>query len=662
MDPISAQSVLATAGAAAGDATYVDDVFSTAVYKGNSSGTGSGDEQTITTGIDNTEKSLIWFKNRSGSSDHGLFDTERTSPDYRWIKSNESDAEVQSAAVLKDRTTTGFTVVNAENGSGVAMTNPSNNEKMVAWNFRAMPGFFDVVTYTGTSGNQTISHNLGSVPGMILVKELDQGMEWCVYHRSLGNGKRVVLNSPAAAETNSNYWPSAPTSTTFTVGSDGSNGFNGWNYVAYIFAHDDQSFGTDGDEAIIKCGSYTGNGQASGTAVNLGFEPQWVMIKASGYGNWVMQNTMTGMNLESSQNGVTVGNGLSANTDGAESGYSPNILATSTGFEARNTSSYTNGSGAEYVYIAIRRPHKPPESGTDVFAIDTSDATSPSPPQFTSGFVTDFIIRKTMNGANNQVGSRKQGLKYMSTYSQNQADWGTSLTWDFMDGWSNSSGVDTDLFCYMFKRASGFMDVVTYVGNGTSGRTVSHNLGVVPELMIVKGINYTGTWAVYSSVTGNTKYQRWESREISATTSFWNSTTPTSTQFTLGSNNNVNGSYNYVAYLFATLDGVSKVGSYTGTGYDINVDCGFTAGARFIMIKRTDTLVTGSQPSTWYIYDTTNGIVNNNDDPYWVTHSAVSAVTSTDYIDPLNAGFTVKSTAPAALNASGGTYLFLAIA
>ena len=312
--------------------------------------------------------------------------------------------------------------------------------------------------------------------------------------------------------------------------------------------------------------------------------------------------------------------------------------------------------------MAIRRQNKPPESGTDVFAIDTSDATPPSPPQFTSGFVTDFIIRKTMDAANNQVGSRLQGVKYMSTYSENQGSAATLLTWDFMDGWSNSSGVDTDLFCYMLKRAPGFMDVVTYVGNGTSGHTVSHNLGVVPELIIVKGINYTGVWAAYSSVTGNANYLRLNTRDPSTSTSFWNSTTPTSTQFTLGNNNNVNGSYNYVAYLFASLDGISKVGSYTGTGSDIDVDCGFSAGARFVMIKRTDTEVVGTYESTWYIWDTTNGIVSGNDDPYWVTHSAVAAVTNTDFIDPLNAGFTVNSSAPDALNVSGGTYLFFAIA
>ena len=111
----------------------------------------------------------------------------------------------------------------------------------------------------------------------------------------------------------------------------------------------------------------------------------------------------------------------------------------------------------------------------------------------------------------------------------------------------------------------------------------------------------------------------------------------------------------YIAYLFATLAGVSKVGSYTGTGADLNVDCGFSSGSRFILIKRTDS--TGD----WYVWDSLRGITAGND-PYLLLNSTAAEVTSTDYIDPLSSGFTVTSSAPAALNASGGSYIFLAIA
>jgi hypothetical protein len=202
------------------------------------------------------------------------------------------------------------------------------------------------------------------------------------------------------------------------------------------------------------------------------------------------------------------------------------------------------------------------------------------------------------------------------------------------------------------------MDVVCYTGDGTGSRDIAHNLGVTPELIIFKSRSATEDWKVTSS----------------GTVTLLNSDSPfnvaalaggylTSQSATLirtvpysGSEAAVNTSAaTYIAYLFATLAGVSKVGSYTGTGATLNVDCGFTAGARFILIKRTDS--TGD----WYTYDSARGISAGND-PYLLLNTTAAEVTGTDYIDPLNAGFTVTSSAPAGLNASSGSYIFLAIA
>jgi hypothetical protein len=133
-------------------------------------------------------------------------------------------------------------------------------------------------------------------------------------------------------------------------------------------------------------------------------------------------------------------------------------------------------------------------------------------------------------------------------------------------------------------------------------------------------------------------------------------TTPTASVFSLGTAANTNNSGdNYVAYLFATLAGVSKVGSYTGSGTTKQIDCGFTGGARFVLIKRTD--VAGA----WYVWDSARGIVSGND-PYLLLNSSAAEVTNTDYIDTYSAGFEISSTAPAAINANGGTFVFLAVA
>lgn len=97
------------------------------------------------------------------------------------------------------------------------------------------------------------------------------------------------------------------------------------------------------------------------------------------------------------------------------------------------------------------------------------------------------------------------------------------------------------------------------------------------------------------------------------------------------------------------------MGIYTGTGTTLSIDCGFTSGARFVMIKRRDT------SGDWYVWDTARGIVSGND-PYLLINSTAAEVTSTDYIDPLASGFQITSTAPAAINASGGSFIFLAVA
>jgi hypothetical protein len=176
-------------------------------------------------------------------------------------------------------------------------------------------------------------------------------------------------------------------------------------------------------------------------------------------------------------------------------------------------------------------------------------------------------------------------------------------------------------------------------------------------MMIFKCRTNTNGWAVYHSYLGNTKVIILQSNGTPITNSAWfNNTTPTDSVFTVGSGSAVNqNTIPIISYHFASVSGISKVGSYSGTGSNVDVNCGFTSGARFVLVKRTDS--TGD----WYLWDSERGIVAGND-PYLFLNSTAAQVTSTDYIDPLSSGFTITSSAPAALNASGGTYIFLAIA
>jgi hypothetical protein len=214
----------------------------------------------------------------------------------------------------------------------------------------------------------------------------------------------------------------------------------------------------------------------------------------------------------------------------------------------------------------------------------------------------------------------------------------------------------------MFKRAKGFFDVVAYTGDGVAGRTVNHSLGVVPEMIWAKKRGGSTAWSVYHSGTGNTKASQLNDI-YTFTDTKWNNTSPTDSLFYLNASSDVNGGYQgtYIAYLFATLAGVSKVGSYTGNGSNQNIACGFSAGARFVLIRRTDAGAGSYTGNDWYIWDTTRGIVTGND-PHLSLNTTAAQVTTNDSIDPQSAGFTVNQVSATDINVSSGEYIFLAIA
>jgi len=200
----------------------------------------------------------------------------------------------------------------------------------------------------------------------------------------------------------------------------------------------------------------------------------------------------------------------------------------------------------------------------------------------------------------------------------------------------------------MFRRAPGFFDIVANTSETSVSRTIDHNLGVAPELIISKGRDKESFWVVNDA----THYLRLNKSDADLGVPIFDNFTARSFDIAAGT---WSAGESHIAYLFASVPDVSKVGSYTGTATDLDIDAGFTNGSNFVLIKRTDS--TGD----WYLWDSTRGITTGND-PYLLLNSAAVEVTNTDYIDPLNAGFTITSSAPAALNANGGEYIYLAIA
>jgi hypothetical protein len=640
---------------------YIEDVFSTWLYQGT--GTVAGSTQTITNNIDLSGKGgMVWIKDR-GIKDHFLFDTNRGI--WKYLRSNTTDAEPGvNEDALSAFNSNGFTLTGDNNvNQNFATNNPQGN--YASWTFRDQAKFFDVVTWSGNStAGRTIPHNLGSVPGCIIVKCTSNITDWAVYHRSLSSAANALqLNTTGAQITQTGYWNStAPTSSVFTVGADNDVNATGRTYVAYLFAHDAGGFGAAGTDNVISCGSYTGN--SSSQSINIGYEPQWILVKnITNTSDWQILDVMRGMSYTSFS-------ALYANLSNAEiTGTSYRFEPTATGWNFPSAGAATyNTTGNTYIYIAIRRgPMRTPTSGTSVFTPATRTGTNTVGEIISNaGFPVDLIIGRNRALANDAFIDRLRGIVFLRSDNTDAEASATSYISSLATqaGWINSTGGSgswntspNNYIQWYFRRAPGFFDVVCYTGNGVAGRTVSHNLGVTPEMIIIKKRNSVDGWFVCNAnyTNKNTYYQRLNTTAAQADYGGnlvynWGSTT-----FALDSANVNDNTNTYVAYLFATVAGVSKVGSYTGTGALQTINCGFASGARFVLIKRTDS--TGD----WWTYDSARGITSGND-PYLFLNSTAAEVTNTNYVDTASTGFQVTAAAPAGLNANGGTYIFLAIA
>ena len=627
-------------------AAFVDGLFSTFIHDG-------GSAQDIVNGIDLTKGGLVWSKARDYALDHGLFDSENSNFGS-YLSSNDNGASTSLSGHVTPNNN-GFSL----SSLGSAPANASGTN-YVSWTFRKQPKFFDIVTYTGTGSARTVAHNLGSVPGMIMVKVTSTSDSWALYHRGSNGGTNpedymLRLNTNDYAADNADYWnDTAPTDSVFTIGTDpGVNG-DGVSYVAYLFAHnnDDGGFGEPGDQDIIKCGYYTGNGSTTGPVIDLGFEPQWIMFKraSGGTANWGIIDTMRGM--------VTSGDDAVLFPDDIGEELGINVLeATPTGFQIKRASVFENNNNDTYVYMAIRRGGmQTPTAASDVFAVNIRSS-SDGEGKYTSGFPVDFSLANNYDAEGNTfAGTRLTNTHLQTNATVVEASSATDYEWDHNDG--VSIGVDgffggsTNNINWMWKRARGYFDVVAYTGNGQNGQQIKHNLGVAPELTFIKNRGTTANWLTLFYAGELANNEGWQSTQaFEDASSYMSSSFPNqATYFGASANSNAGASSNnYIAYLFATAAGVSKVGSFTQSGAT-NVACGFTGDTpALIILKRTDS--TGN----WYLFDSARGIVAGNDKSLYLNTTAAE-VTNADIVDPYSGGFATTS------SLTNGSYIFYAIA
>lgn len=612
--------------------TYIEDVFSAYAYTGN------GATQTITNGIDLAgQGGMVWIKNRTSALQAFIHETMTTGgpePGY-YLCPSLSAAESYGASYLTAFTSTGFSI-------GSASYVNANAADIASWTFRNAPKFFtqQVLSHTSGTANNIDLSSLGTV-GMVAIKRTDGASDWMVFHRSATTGKLLYLNTTAAETTDATLTLAG---TTLTVASALTSGI----YDIFAWAHD------IGAEGLVQCGSFTTG--ASNTDVNLGWEPQYVIWKNLNTEDWGIFDNSRGVASGTStawpntQYGYS--NKLTSNTAAAEITSTDYVDFKSDGFNYKITA---GGSGRTYVYMAIRKPMKTPTSGAQVF----NGALFPS---FTAqavdfGLQADLVMCFGRSGNTiPHINTRLTGFSCVtydvyseSSFGSDRYDYGKSQNSVYISG---GAGSGTNLAFLGFKRYDKVFDVLSYTGGGTSVKL--HNLRTTPELWIVRSRELGSSWYVGSTLLGSsTNYLKLESTAaVASAVTGWNAN-PTSTSMDFATGFNTTDK-TYFTLLFATLAGVSKVGTYTGNGTTQTIACGFASGARFILIKRTDS--TGD----WIVWDAVRGIVSGND-PHINLNNYVAEVTSDDSIDPDASGFIVNQVGGIDINVNAATYIFLAI-
>lgn len=307
----------------------------------------------------------------------------------------------------------------------------------------------------------------------------------------------------------------------------------------------------------------------------------------------------------------------------------------------------SGGFQPDWVWMKPRSFGGSPVTGHNTLYDVLRGATKELYSDLTSGEATNAQSLTSFNSNGFSVGTEQRNNNSGSSYVGWQ--WKANGT-----GVTNTAGSITSTVSA--NTTAGF-SIVTYSANGSTG-TVGHGLGVAPSMIIVKKRNAAERWCVFHTSTSNAYIylnETFAADTTNANVRFGNNTVgvqPTSTLFTIGSSNDVNGtSGTYVAYCFAPIAGYSAFGSYTGNGSSDGtmVFTGFRP--RFVMIKRTDS------GNNWFILDTARDTFNLANDQLLPNSSAAESTNTDCNIDILSNGFKLR-TALDASNGSGGTYIY----
>lgn len=603
--------------------SYLDKVFDSVAWNGNSTG-----GRNIAMTLDQTDGAMTWIKCRSHGEDHVIVDSVRGA--HHYLSSNDDGQATNDNTCVQNFTGTGINI------NGNNKVNASSRE-YVSWNFVPCKNFFAISTWTGTGSNQNISHSLGSVPGMMLVKCTSEDANWRVYHRSVGATKTYYLNATNMSMSSSTTWNNTtPTATNFSVGANDETNKNGESYVAYLFAHEAGGFGPDGDTEVISCGSYTGTGsdEQDGPKITLPFEPAFIMVKRSdSAGTWWLSDTLIGAGSAYTNVKTQLHR---ANGNNVETNGDATFEIMPDGFRVLSLDSEYNDNGGTYIYMAIAADSgtntEAPTTGSSVFNLNYGTA-SATIPTVSSGFPVEFAINKSKQYVGNwHVAARKTWHRYAKFNANGGTEYFDSDTnMCFEDNTGYGRNIGTNHINYMWARYAGFeticyhaKDSYNTVDSG-AGRLLKHNLGRVPEMIWTKRVDGTGAWTVgHKGLNGGTN--PWHYYLDTSTSNAqvdsagpWYDTAPSATHFTIGQSRSNGNNQDFLACLFASVTGISKVGTYAGSNSQQEITCGFQP--RFVFIKNMN------DADDWIVLDATRGFGGGDDQRlFFSSNSANSAL------------------------------------
>ena len=494
------------AAGAAGSLPYVDDVFSTYVYRGD------GATRSINNGVDNTEGGLVWSKSRNQIQTHILCDTERGN--LKYLASDSSAAqttESDPSIIVRGFTSTGYTI---------GGYNPINQggQTFASWNFRKQKGFFDIVEFTGNgTSSQVISHNLGSVPGCIILKAKNAADNWKVYHRGINGGVTpekwlLGLNDTQAASEYTEWWnDTAPTATNFTVGEW--NNESGWDFVAYVFAGGASTAATARSVNFDGSSDYLHTASSSDLAMGTGdFTVEgWIKFKTdptTHAGFYQISSNSNG--LEQTYYGQTIGLGYSGDNwriygTGSLNAASDSTITVGDWYHVAHVRSsgvsklYVNGKEVvsatdtyNYTgtYLAIGSYNRPTFSSNAYIsnfrvvkgtAVYTSSFRPPTEP------LTNITNTKVLCCNNTSTTGKTVGptLTVQGTISAS-----TDSPFDDPEGFKFGGDEDQNI-----------IKTGSYIGNGSATGPEVY-LGFEPQWLLIKNANGNENWLMFDSMRG----------------------------------------------------------------------------------------------------------------------------------------------------------------